>query len=41
MIKRHETKFYKAAFLQLIRDPKHEDIAKAYYQHLHIKGTLQ
>ena len=41
MIKRHETKFYKEAFLRLIQNPEHEDIAKAYYQHLHIKETLQ
>ena len=41
MIKRHETKFYKAAFLRLIQNPENEDIAKAYYQHLHIKETLQ
>jgi hypothetical protein len=41
IIRRHETKFYKEAFLRLIRKPEHEDIAQAYYQHLHIKETLQ
>jgi hypothetical protein len=41
MIKRHETKFYKEAFMRLIQNPKYADIMKAYTQHKLIKDQLQ